>query len=99
MHPADAAEVPGADTARGSTEVPGTDTDPRGAETPGTPPPASHRAHLYAAYGESEHLHRGVRSRLRVAWWVTAARSSVRSQVTHWTPLLSCSLQLSLNPG
>ena len=39
MHPADAAEVPGADTAPGSTEAPGTDTDPGGAETPGTPPP------------------------------------------------------------
>jgi LCP family protein required for cell wall assembly len=39
MHPADAAEVPGADTAPGSTEAPGADTDPGGAETPGTPPP------------------------------------------------------------
>ena len=39
MHPADAAEVPGADTAPGSTEAPGTDPDPGGAETPGTSPP------------------------------------------------------------
>ena len=39
MHPADAAEVPGADTAPGSTEAPGTGTDPGGGEVPGTPPP------------------------------------------------------------
>jgi len=39
MHPADAAEVPGADTARGSTEAPEADTDPGSVETPGAPPP------------------------------------------------------------
>jgi len=39
MHPADAADVPRADAARGSTEAPEEDTDPGGAEAPGTPPP------------------------------------------------------------
>src|SRR5262249_56925823 len=39
MHPADAAEVPGADTAPGDTEAPGVDADPGGAEAPGAPPP------------------------------------------------------------
>ena len=39
MHPADAAEVSGADTARGSTEAPEADTDPGSVETPGAPPP------------------------------------------------------------
>src|SRR5262249_17714274 len=39
MHPADAADVPRADAASGSTEAPEADTDPGGAEAPGTPTP------------------------------------------------------------
>jgi LCP family protein required for cell wall assembly len=41
MHPADAAEVPGADTAQGSAEAPEADTDPGSLEAPGTPPPTA----------------------------------------------------------